>query len=367
MVLMMLFLLPQSSQAQAIPMTELNGYAWSETVGWMSLNCKTGGPTGNDICASRNYRVTINSNRLLDGYAWSEHIGWVKFGGLNVSNAPSGSGTSKVNAQVTGTYPNLTFTGWARACAATLGGNCTSATTDPNAGGWDGWISLGGTNYSVRTSDSGMVANSYAWGSQVVGWIDMFSRVTLLTPTATLSGTNCTISEGASTCSSSLTWSFTNTSEPSLYNVARNTEYSTANSGTNKGFAVQHGDNLIEARDGSVVLAKVLINASCESGTIYNGSVCEPEPALPPTITISAEAPLVRYAEPVVLSWEIIGLEDGSCLVTGPGVNRSVTSSGSWTSGALTGVSEFTLTCTGSFGSVTESTTIEVVPRSEER
>ena len=42
----------------------LDGYAWADSTvgGWISFNCATGGPTGNDICATRNYTVTYATN-----------------------------------------------------------------------------------------------------------------------------------------------------------------------------------------------------------------------------------------------------------------------------------------------------------------
>lgn len=38
--------------------TAFNGWAWaSDTIGWLSFNCATGGPSGNNICATSNYAV----------------------------------------------------------------------------------------------------------------------------------------------------------------------------------------------------------------------------------------------------------------------------------------------------------------------
>lgn len=122
------------------------------------------------------------------GYAWAGAvedtpapvdgtIGWIRFDPPGpyptcpVTTCPGGSpnyssrvdlGTKKV-------------TGWARACAGTVNGDCVSATrTD----GWDGWILLGpivkgGTDYGsyVDTSTSPAQFRMWAWGSDVVGWI----------------------------------------------------------------------------------------------------------------------------------------------------------------------------------------------------
>jgi hypothetical protein len=41
---------------------DLAGNAWgSDVVGWISFNCNTGGPTGNNICATSNYKVTFTT------------------------------------------------------------------------------------------------------------------------------------------------------------------------------------------------------------------------------------------------------------------------------------------------------------------
>lgn len=42
----------------------LGGYAWADSTvgGWISFNCATGGPAGDDICATRNYAATYATN-----------------------------------------------------------------------------------------------------------------------------------------------------------------------------------------------------------------------------------------------------------------------------------------------------------------
>ncbi len=153
---------------------ELGGWAWSSTIGWISLNCVTGGSGGGDICGTSNYKVVVNDDETVTGYAWSSNVGWIRFGGL--SGFPSASGNSAVNARVTGTYPNFVLQGWARACAGTDSGTngCSSMSINGSSGNWDGWISLRGTNYQVNIDDFG--TPQYVWGSTNVGWIDASSR-----------------------------------------------------------------------------------------------------------------------------------------------------------------------------------------------
>lgn len=136
----------------------LSGYAWSDTVGWVSMRGGSG---------STAYGVNVDSNGFLSGYAWSDTIGWIKFGGL--SSFPTGSGTSAADARVSGS----SIIGWARACAGTSAGDCSSMTSRTD--GWDGWIALSGTGYGPAIS--GTSVSGYAWGSDVVGWLS-FAQVT---------------------------------------------------------------------------------------------------------------------------------------------------------------------------------------------
>ncbi len=151
-------------KAQSVT-ANLSGYAWSSNIGWISFATSTQNVNG----------VQIYSSGTTTGYAWSSNIGWIKFGGLSGFPVVSGSGTTAADAH----YDASTglMTGWARACAGTANGDCSLMTS--RTGGWDGWISLSGkavdnSNYGVKLDGS----HSYAWGSDVVGWID-FNKVTV--------------------------------------------------------------------------------------------------------------------------------------------------------------------------------------------
>jgi hypothetical protein len=140
---------------------EIEGYAWSENIGWISMNCLNAGE-----CGTSNYKVQINPDKTLSGYAWSSNVGWIKFGGL--SGFPASGG----NVSITGDHiTGWSLQGWSRALA--------------NGDGWDGWISMNCTNtntcgasdYSVDITVGGFstAANSYAWGSEVIGWVQFSS------------------------------------------------------------------------------------------------------------------------------------------------------------------------------------------------
>src|SRR5688500_2719379 len=69
----------------------VTGWAWSGSVGWISMNC-----TNTATCGTVNYGVTINDSTTcgdcgdLQGYAWSETLGWICFGTTCSGTAPDG-------------------------------------------------------------------------------------------------------------------------------------------------------------------------------------------------------------------------------------------------------------------------------------
>ena len=139
---------------QAFSTVELQGYAWSPNVGWISMNCSNNAGD----CVISNYKVVINPDKTLSGYAWSPNVGWIQFGGL--SGFPDSGG----NAAVSGDYTGWGFSGWVRALAY--------------GDGWDGWISLSGVaadgvSYGLTFNQYGyLAADAYAWGADVVGWVN---------------------------------------------------------------------------------------------------------------------------------------------------------------------------------------------------
>jgi len=341
---------------------EMTGYAWSSNIGWISLNCKTGGATGNDICSTSNYQVKLNPTGELIGYAWSSNIGWIRFGGL--SKFPTAPGNSAVNASMTGTYPNLTFNGWARACAGMLGNGCSSAGKSLTAGSWDGWISLKGSNYGVSTAKFG--TPQYVWGSDVVGWVDMSSRASWDAPRATITGTSCMILTGQSECSGKISWvtNPTTVSNPNIYRLVPSpTQLSAQRVGVGVPVILKHGANIFLARTGTTELSRLLLTVSCESGQVMNAGIC-PNP--PPTITIKAERPVVRIGQTVTITWTITNLLDGTCTLSGTGLTGTVTTSGNRSSGPINNYNKFGISCTGSFGTVTAKDAVEVVPSAQE-
>lgn len=148
----------ESVEAQTMTTTPLFGYAWSSNIGWISLNCNQGAVStcvGSGAPIEANYQVQINPDFSISGYAWSSNIGWIQFGGL--SGCPSGS----CDAALDSTTGDIS--GWARALS--------------HGDGWDGWIALncataGDCSSAYNVQAVGGALSGYAWGDDVVGWID---------------------------------------------------------------------------------------------------------------------------------------------------------------------------------------------------
>lgn len=132
---------------------DFSGYAWSETIGWISLS----GP-GYGLVAD-------GATGLLSGYAWSEHVGWVSANPSDLVGCPLGGPCeARINS-------SEQLTGWLKVLS---GGT-------PEAGGFTGWIRLRGSRTDIVTGTvftygpsinaTGDISG-YAWGSTVVGWVD---------------------------------------------------------------------------------------------------------------------------------------------------------------------------------------------------
>lgn len=203
------------------------GWAWSNNTGWISMNCKTGGANSTDICATSNYGVNLNTDGTLTGYAWSDNVGWIKFGGLSGFPTATVNQATRDNAKVS----SAKVSGFIRACPDRGPGrtNFCPDNSVASANEWDGWISLSGNNTHSSPNVNGTGGVTYkngstfvgwAWGSDIMGWID-FSGVSVLQPaltfkvyrTAAGSGTASTSTMiGSTGDSATLTWTGTNVS-----------------------------------------------------------------------------------------------------------------------------------------------------------
>ncbi len=146
------------------------GWAWSANIGWISFNDINAGSGGGS------YGVRADSEGNLAGFAWSPNIGWISFNASDVAGCPGTAGNLICAPKV-----NLTtheVSGWARVCSGTLNGDCTGGS---RLDGWDGWISLRGSNPAygvITTSVQPFKWSGWGWGGEVVGWVS-FSGDTL--------------------------------------------------------------------------------------------------------------------------------------------------------------------------------------------
>ncbi len=288
--------------AQSAPFA-LNGYAWSETVGWLSMSGTTSG--------GQAYGVSIGSDMNLTGYAWSENIGWVRFGGL--TGCPAGSCNARVESEGT-TYE---LSGWARA----------EAHSDSEAGGWDGWISLNCENagtcatseHAIRIRENGTFVSalgptgSFAWGDMNIGWLD-FGATSI-----------------AGLCSNALTYSCSGSDS-----VANGTDIWCD--------------------------AITPVTTTCPNGCNATTGQCNGS-ALTGAFTVTPT--VIRRGQPAQVTWSFPGA--GSCDVSGPGTDGITNTSNLGTNEQTTPITlnqaTFTLTCDGV---VVGTRTIQMLPETYE-
>lgn len=179
--------------------SNLYGFGWSDTIGWISFSSKDCDTDGDGIfegpledggaapanCPTSgpafSYGTKIStSTKELSGYAWGENMGWVSFNWPDImdtagTKCPSGNDENICKPHFSSS--DSKFYGWARACSVFLS-NCTGALRPPEErGGWDGWISLNCSDDSnCGTSDykvtlTGTDLSGFAWAGLVGGWI----------------------------------------------------------------------------------------------------------------------------------------------------------------------------------------------------
>lgn len=248
-------------------------------------------------------------------------------------------------------------------------GQLTASTSSYTGTGWDGWISLRSTaapTHSIVMSSAGALLNSYAWGSTVLGWLN-FDAVRFLTPTATLSGSNCTVAQGASTCAAQLNWTIDAiATAPNIYRAtAPTSQLSTNLTGTNFAITLGLGNTTFQARDGSTVLRSATLAATCAAGLVPSGGICVPSVGTTTTtMSLSAMPPIVRRGNTTTINWSLSSLAGNTCVINGPGISNLAVGavSGSVQTGPILNTATVRMTCTGSYGTAEERTTVEVIP-----
>jgi len=377
---------------------ELDGYAWSATMGWISMNCDQSARGGLDLCGTSNYRVQVETGGNLTGYAWSSNAGWIRFGGL--SGFPTGDGVTNANATAIGTYPNLNLTGWARACAGAVDPTTCSGGLNVNAGGWDGWIALAGTGYNVTFSNrlAENSATSFAWGGpNTMGWIDFspeingvvtpVSLATVVLPDIVINSivANAPGAFDVNGVYDSVTFQADVAGIPLNQTVSYNLSlgastppqagtvnqtasalvFDPALSLNNVPFA---GGDLLRLEVDMTPLPHGAVTPELDETNVFETPLVLSLPA--PTITITGPE-FVRSGGTATIGWEISAPYRVTCTVAGPGINESVevvanTVTGSQTSSQLQNAARFVVTCIVGPDTYTETFSVEVIPSFQE-
>src|SRR5690606_12033986 len=77
----------QGRQQEALAQSSggtLSGYAWSDNIGWISMN-------------GSGYGISVSGSGTLSGYAWSDNIGWISANSADLSGCPSGSCSASID------------------------------------------------------------------------------------------------------------------------------------------------------------------------------------------------------------------------------------------------------------------------------
>ncbi len=354
----------KASPVSAGPSHNFTGFAWSDMpttsdqvinptgltvgrgAGWISFN-------SSDTASSVDYGVNVDASGNITGNAWSENVGWISFNTPS-TGCPHGSTlpfdytcSPKINL-ATGT-----FSGFARA----------TAYADPQSGGWDGWISLGqngwsGPAYGVTVSPTTGTGNvsGYAWGGDVLGWINFTGVQIAFLPT--VSSLTLTANPPCSTSTDLIYASPAGTAFTSC------TMTSTPSTGVNGD--TMPADYPLPTVSNQIITGVALTAPSttftltCMGTAIptatatATATLCTPQPA----VTLTGPSCVQSAGTAAQLSWS-------SSNVTNCSINQgvgTVPTNGSQPVSVGGPSTTYTITCTGMYPTVTSSHTITVTP-----
>jgi type II secretory pathway pseudopilin PulG len=153
----------------------LFGYAWSDSVGWISFNCDQTSVGGGNNCASGggvDYGVTIDTaTGDFEGWAWSDTIGWISFNSDNCDVNGNGfldvsCGGDDVTTPIIGFKTN---TSWRPGIG--IGGELVSSTFDTQEEDgvtfssimWLGVLGAGSSNVQFQFASSDTPDSGGSW------------------------------------------------------------------------------------------------------------------------------------------------------------------------------------------------------------
>lgn len=325
--------------------------------GWISFSC-----TNDSSCGTSDYGVTVDTaTGLVSGDAWADkdHIGWISFNPSDVSGCPTPESGGRCQAKVDLDPSSPTkgkVTGWARALAAPAAGT--------NAGGWDGWIHLSGSNYGVMkdmTAGDGCSWSGYAWGGPVLGWIEFNpsagsgvkgGKAGCNAITAFISADKTSVVAPGNPVN--LTWGSSNA-------------VSCTGSNFSTGGAVSGGPKVVNP----TVTTIYSVTCSGPSGSsVAKVLVNVPTPSA--ALSLVASPSSIQSGKQITLNWSATNVDPASCSIDHGIGSVSGTTVGGVTSGSVSnaktvinGPTTFTLTCDSTVppvGPTSTSVTVGVIP-----
>ncbi|HQC46140.1 MAG TPA: hypothetical protein PK193_01050, partial [Candidatus Paceibacterota bacterium] len=133
----------------------------------------------------------------------------------------------------------------------------------------------------TATADNGSIFSSWTGDCSGTGTCtvtmnqarNVTATFSLITPSATISASDCTISAGQSSCNSTVNWTISDAISPNVKQGS--TRFSTDVSGNNVSRTIPHGTTTFSANDETTKLAEDDADASCVTGTVWSGFFCE--------------------------------------------------------------------------------------------
>ena len=165
----------------------LSGWAWSSNIGWISFNSTNVGAGSGPAYSVQVSTTTGSTVATFSGYAWSPNIGWISFnaadsaGCSDPAGATTGSARATVDAsgKLTGRLDGFAMAlsskgrtdGW-NGCISLSGTNHLSPTTGTFSAGGRDYIK-GGVTYFEQIFNGTLTGflRGFAWSPSVIGWL----------------------------------------------------------------------------------------------------------------------------------------------------------------------------------------------------